>query len=794
MNFAGKAVEFVYARRAAFGLFVALFFAFAFWTVSRARFEENIYDILPFEDKVLSSYLYAGEKFSQSNTLYFNVSGGDAQNAVLWLASELRNCKKISKVFPDADAAFSMETIEGVFKILPFLFTEADASEMKLRTSLHSLESEMEALVKNLHSPNSFEKKMFLKLDPLGTFFIFSEKAKSLRGDMNFGGLSEGFIKSKDGKNFMVMAEAGFDSSDSEKSADLMRSIEARVKVFQEKFPLAELSIAGGYRVSAENAAIAKRDSKFCISLTFALVAIICILAFRNKLCAFVALLPSLIGTAAAFCLLIFVEPKISTIAIAFASIAIGVSMDYAVHILYRLDLRGKVSLELAKETASHLAKPILVTSGTSAIAFVIIYFFGASGFKQLGIFGALGIAFSALASLLLLPAFAVGISSKKKNGCDIFGRAGEFFEKVLSRFEKFRSAIIFTVSALCLPFALNVEFDGKISSLSGLSESARLEDAKLKEIWAEAVSGKIIVAKGKDFSEARLENEKLENLLKGEEGVCVANLSKLLPSDERALENAKRWREFWKVNYELVESNLMKASRKNGIKFEALKGALTRLKLDVDFDYFQKNSLLKIFKGRISDDSCAIANFVKIPEGFDKKAFAQRLFEFSENLSYIDTDYLSEHIAQTSFKWMKNFALAALAAVSLYLFFTLGSLKEAMSILTPVCVGMLWSFALMGIFGVKVNIVNAIFVIFSVCIAQDYAVFLRYSDSAKEGRGAAIAVVLISAFTTMSAFGSLSLASHPVMKTLGLSATISIFSILCACLVISRKRKASDG
>lgn len=787
MNFAGKVVEFAYKRRIIVGFCVALLFASTFLLITRAKFEENIYDILPFEDDIVLSHIYAAEKFKQSNTLYLNVSGAEGKEAAAWLASALRGADIFSEVFPNSKAFTSPDALENILQILPFIFTESAALEMQSRISQKGIEERLDSFLKNLHSMNSFGGKFFLKNDPMGTFFIFSEKAKILADSSDFAKFSGDSISSKDGKNFLILAEASFDSSDSEKSAILMESVLKITKNFKNKFPNAELAIAGGYRVSAENAAMAKRDSKFCVSLTLILLAFICALSFRNKFYALAAIFPSLFGTAVAFCVLILYAHKISSIAIAFASIAIGVSMDYAVHILYRLDNRKKVSLKLAKETATHLAKPIFITSGTSAIAFVVIYFSGASGFKQLGIFGALGISFSALASLAFLPAFAVGSASGKKSFFGFFARLGSFLEKILGRLGKFSALfLILAISFAAIPFALNLEFDGKVSSLSGLSKEAKIDDKKIKEAWSDGLSQKIIIARGSNFSDARKANEKLGEFLKSENNLQISDTFSLLPSDEKALENAKRWENFWLKNYDLASENLKNAAEKKGVNFAVISANLGRLKQNPNFANFQDNKLFKIFKGRVSDDSQAIANFIKVPENFDKKAFIKKLSQVSENLSYIDTEYLGEHIAHASLKWMIAFGMAALALVSLYLFIILKRVREVAGILAPVCVGMLWSFALMQFLGVNVNIVNAIFVIFAVCIAQDYAVFLRYSSSAKEDKSASIAVVLISASTTMAAFGSLAMAEHPVLKTLGLAASISIFSILCACLIFS--------
>ena len=89
-----------------------------------------------------------------------------------------------------------------------------------------------------------------------------------------------------------------------------------------------------------------------------------------------------------------------------------------------------------------------------------------------------------------------------------------------------------------------------------------------------------------------------------------------------------------------------------------------------------------------------------------------------------------------------------------------------------------------MGAAGVPINIINSVFVIFAVCLAQDYAVFMLLERTDKTLKEGALAAILLSGITTGTAFGTLAFASHPVLKSLGLAASLSIFSILAAGLI----------
>ena len=184
----------------------------------------------------------------------------------------------------------------------------------------------------------------------------------------------------------------------------------AAVTAAERAFPGSEIDWAGAHRISADNAQIARADSSACLPATCALMLALCMFAFRNRLFAVAAVAPSLLGSAAAFCFARAVFDEISSISVAFASIAMGVGIDYAIHILYPLDLRGKFGIDFAAKTAGELSLPVSVICATTLLAFIAVACLG-GGMAQLGIFGFAGVAASAAISVLALPAFAAGIS-----------------------------------------------------------------------------------------------------------------------------------------------------------------------------------------------------------------------------------------------------------------------------------------------------------------------------------------------------------------------------------------------
>lgn len=771
MNAAGKTVSAVCRHRLAAAIAFAAFAIAAAAAISRANFDSDIYDLLPKSDSAIAAHVRAAKDFGQSNTLFFNVSGDRAEEACDALAAALKKDAEIKSVVGAAEDFDFDESLKNILQLLPRTFTEADSAELEKKTSPAELRKRAADFKRNIASPQHFGAARVFAKDPAGALAAVAEKLKRASGGLGEFGFSGGRISDKQRKNFLVMAEGNFDSSDSAKSAELAARIETLNADIERRFG-AKVAYAGGYRVAAENARIAAKDSSLCLAATVATVAAICLAAFARKAFAALAVLPSLVGTAAAFCAVQPVFGRVSTIAVGFASVAVGVGIDYALHALYGLDGREKISDADAAQSASDNAKPVAVAAGTSALAFVIIGFSGSGGFAQIGLFGTVGIIVSALASVLVLPAFA---PLAKTRGRLKIGFAPTDFPPA----KKLRAAAAVLLSAAAVPFALDVKFDGNLASLSALGKEAKRDDTLLRSVWKDGVSRAFLLVEADSSDAAKRKCAEIERRASELPNAEIFPLSPILPDSKTRAENAARWEKFRDGKAAQIEA----AARADGLNPSALDLDIWRGKVSPEPEKLRP--LADIFRGKISPDGRAIALPVKLADGADRRKFA----EAAERLGahYIDAQYLGERIAQNAYEWLAKFAAAAFAAVALYLLAATRSVSAALKILAPVAVGLLWSLGIMGAAGIPINMVNSVFVIFAVCIAQDYAVFPLFAKM--RGRKPPYPAVFLSAATTVAAFGMLGFAEHPVMKTLGLAAAVSIFAIFCACLALSPER-----
>lgn len=814
MKIAGKVVGFVYAHLLLVGLALAALFALGLWAAVGTPMKTDVFDLLPFRDAQLEDYKRASQWFGGSDTLYFNVSGRDARACAQSLAQVLSEAGFETADYPDAAQAAG-----EIARAYPLLY---DGSfDLSAATSESAVRARFEFYKKKMSGVGGGIFRKMLFGDVLG---CVPDVVGRLRDFSTMGAMPDGAVLADSkGENFLLIVRYAGNAADSDFAARVCALADGAITRAKSKFPEAQIDYIGAYAMSADNAQIARADSSRCLPITCALIFAVCVSAFRNRVFALAAAVPTLIGTVTAFCVLRCAFSQVSALSVAFASIAAGVGIDYALHILYPLDSRGKISVLEAQKTADSLSSPIFAICFTTLTAFAIIACLGGA-MAQLGLFGFVSVATTAAVSVFVLPAFATALSRERARPT--------FFERIADKvlLLQFARPRIFAAAACllalaALPLALRVGFDGAVSSLASKSERLEQSDSRVRAAWGAAVSSPQIVAYGRTFDEAATELAAACARAEKLGGTEISRTAKLLQSSAAAEKNLEKWEAFWTPEkLREFSETVSKVARENGINPAAFKPALDAIRNARSSAVALSDSpqMSKIFAKRIFRDSqtnaLCVPISVEIGADLGKLADAVAGGRYGANAGsaagvassggdatdtvqvgqsgafLLDMQYLQTHISQTTRSIFLKCALVSLAAVGIYLSFALRSVLAAAGVMLCVTVGLVWSFALMEITGTKITLTNSVFVIFSVCLAQDYAVMIFYGAVKNANARAAGGPVLLSAITTIAAFGTLALARHTVIAGLGVAAAVSVFSILCASLCIAPFLAVSFG
>lgn len=132
-----------------------------------------------------------------------------------------------------------------------------------------------------------------------------------------------------------------------------------------------------------------------------------------------------------------------------------------------------------------------------------------------------------------------------------------------------------------------------------------------------------------------------------------------------------------------------------------------------------------------------------------------------------------------------------ALVAIVIIAFFSLGSLKDTLLAMIPLVLGMVWTAGLMWLFQLKFNLANLIVVPLILGIGVENGIHLihRYREEGEGGvtliTGSTGQAVTLFSLTTMIGFGSLMLATHRGVFSMGLLLMIAVGSVLVASLFV---------
>ena len=134
---------------------------------------------------------------------------------------------------------------------------------------------------------------------------------------------------------------------------------------------------------------------------------------------------------------------------------------------------------------------------------------------------------------------------------------------------------------------------------------------------------------------------------------------------------------------------------------------------------------------------------------------------------------------------------VAGAVLVSVILLLGFRSLRDAALAALPLAIGLVWTLGAMRLLGLSLNFANLVGVPLIVGVGIDNGVHIVHRVRLEGGAGIDVVLrrtgraILIASLTTMVGFGSLALASHRGLESLGLLLLIGVGSCLLASIVV---------
>ena len=648
----------------------------------------------------------------------------------------------------------------------PLMATEGDIENLKKRLGADGIRRELQALRGSLETPEGWMMKALFQEDPLRLYASGLTKLSSL----NFLGrvdVRDNHFVSRDGKHLLMIAQTPVKITDSRGSVKLGNSLRGLIKEYLPAGITA--SFLSGHLYTAINSETVRKDL-FAIFTTVSVAILVLLLAFmRNWRAVFVYFVP-LIVVAVATAVVALADRTISAMTIAFGSVLMGISDDYPIYVYFSLRNRRDPGRFIAS-----VARPVLISGITTMATFATLFLSDLPGQRQIAYFSMIGIAVSLILSLVVLPHFVPAGGSR-------------LVETVPQRapMDGFRRKIIIVIwllsMALCGWQMTNLNFNGDMRAVRMVSEEIRKTEEGLQRVFGDFRSHGMALVKAPSLEGALAKNDRLYEALRrtfppGE----IKSIAPVLPSSATQEASWRNWSDLWsEAKRNKVRDLISTESNSLGFNpgvFSAFFARLTQKPAMINVETYRAAGLGDLFESFIQKDAEGYRVLTYLPDTDGASSFfagrqspdgavfiSQK--RFSESMSRAMTDNFFRYILFSS--------LVMVAALA----FFFRNVKKVLLALIPVATGMVFMFGTMGLCGIDFNIFNIIATILVIGLGVDLGIFMVSRVTGSVDKDTILAVVL-SGSTSLVGLGSLMIARHPSLHSIG----VTVFLGMCGAI-----------
>jgi 1-acyl-sn-glycerol-3-phosphate acyltransferase len=672
------------------------------------------------------------------------------------------------------------QAYEVFYRNLPLFLEDEDYQTIAKRIDQKSINNTMEGNFKALMTPAGIGMRSFILKDPLHFTPLVLEKLKRLELGKSYK-LHQNQIFSSDGYHLFFFIESAFGSSDTGNNAILVDNIIQAKKAVDNN--ICEIDYYGAPIVSVCNANQIKRDIFLTVGLALVLLIFLISLLYRSGRIFILVFMPVVFGISVGLGSFYWIYGSISAITLGIGSILMGITIDYSIHayVNYR-------STQSIKTLLFSISEPLIVSSLTTAIAFLCLYFVDSPALKELGIFTAVSIISAVLFVLIVTPHFLGTKSLIKKT------RNLDFLERVVAiDFDKLKYLKwgILLITLVSIYTSTKVVFNSDLDALNFQTTYLKRVEQKLKIISSEAFRSVFFIVKGESVDEALGKFETysytIDSLQQSRIIHATSTVSTILKSKNEQLKRLDKWNSFWsKKRIESCIEFVNTAGNSNHFKpgsFYEFENLITKTYTPLtesDQDFIINSFFSSLIKEK--DGKVYLLNTLRVDQ--KDKELLYSSFAKDKDAILWDKQYFSIQLFDSLSNEFKRLVWISLSAVFLILLIFYGRFELAIIVMLPLVVSWFWTLGIMGLFGIEFNIFSIIISTFMFGLGDDYAEFTLNAliQNRKDGTNkltSAKLSILLSALTTFVGFGVLIFAKHPALKSIAALSIIGIGSVL---------------
>ena len=762
-------------------------------------YKEDISDFLPLDEKnqtALSIY----QDVSGANKIYAIISTKDTVNvdpqelaegveAFVDKVEANDSLHYIKDIMKEIDMDKMLGIVDDVYANVPYYLTDRDYDRIdSLLSDPTYVESQISEDKQLLLFPSSNVLVSNISRDPLNLFSPILGRLKQAGMSIEFE-TYDGYILSPDSKKAIVILESAFGAHESENNASLIAMLSNAKTEAEAINDNLDIHIIGGPVIAVANANQIKTDSILAVCIAGFLILALLIYVFRNLRNILLIVVSVGWGWLFAMGAIALYYDSVSIIVIGIASVILGIAVNYPLHLIDHLKESDNPRAALRE-----IISPLVVGNVTTVGAFLCLVPLNSPALHDLGLFSSLLLIGTILFVLLFLP-HAVKTRTPgtkiEKEPLLITKLAGVSIEN--SRW------CVWSVLALTIVFgyfSLKTEFDSDMRNINYMTDDQKSDLSYFQSLLnaSDKTEHLYIVSSGNDWDGALTQDEiirrDVESLVSDGYATKQNSVSTFLVSKQEQQKRINKWNAVVKKYSNIFDNKLPDAAEKYGFSTEAFSSFENIVNSDYEvqeFDYF-KDFISTVFVGSLSEDNekgrKSLVQVISIPEN-SVEYVKEKLSENKEfGGLFFDVKSMNGSIADTLSNDFNYIGIACGCIVFIFLWISLGSIELAIISFMPMAFSWIWILGIMGILGIKFNIVNVILATFIFGQGDDYTIFmtegLSYEFAYRKKLLASYKnSIVVSALIMFIGIGTLLFAKHPALRSLGEVTVVGMLSVV---------------
>ena len=775
---------------------------------SRIRWEADVLLFFSSDSQEVANIRRSAGTHGMANQLRLDVhaaAGAALDRAALRraaheLADRLRQTGRFRDVWDGVSQQQLISSYAQAMQEAPTLLDAAMLQTMRERLDSQYLSSRFSSAAARAIDPDGEMLLRQIQHDPLDITGLVAGRMRDM-GSVGNATLEEGMLVSGDGGHIMLVAEPGCLPSDQKGTQAVIAAIERAVAEVAARHAGVQVWTIGAHRAYAENAGRVVRDVGIISLIGTVAVALSIALFFRRWAPALICVIPPSVGVGVTLGLFGLGRADLPLIILGFGGLICGYTTDYGIQIIAacrrRLAISGNWDTNIPALAARELLGPVSMSAATTVTGFLVLMFSNSSGLRSMGLFVAIATLCIWGVTFLILPAYL---------GPWVVGRSGERRPVSASWFRRNRwvrlgAGLVFAIVTLWLAGqAMIVRFNPASARLDGSSAAMREQEKQFAAAWGD-FSGRSILLLRHDDPEALLAQlHHVDSALAQQQadGMIQSFYSPacLLPDGITGQKRLAAWSEFWTPQRREAARKLVEeAARSAGLKPAAWQSWLDGLEKRPEQRPASRRLAdcpLGLFPGVLSPDHAQVAVVVQMRRDVSPRlmtAWANELRLQFDDLAIISGHALIFDANERARADMENLGPLAILAIllTLWLFFRRITAMAAASI--SMFLGFVWVLGTAQAFLGGLNLLCLVPILFVLGVAIDYGIYTASDPALRTGTsgGDRLGATMLCALTTILGSGSLALASHPVLRWLGVTLVAGVLGgYLAAVLVVA--------